>query len=91
MPVGPVREAGLVLRGRARTESDLDDADRRFLMAHDPVPFVRWESGQQYATALMLDLIAAQQRGEPLHFDEALAEAVLAATGGTVPRSPARA
>jgi aminopeptidase N len=48
----------------------------RFLAVHDTDPFVRWESGLQYATALMLDLIAAQQRGEPLHFDEALAEAV---------------
>ena len=42
---------------------------------HDTDPFVRWESGLQYAAALMLDLVAAQQRGEPLRFDEALAEA----------------
>ncbi len=48
----------------------------RFLAVHDTDPFVRWESGLQYATALMLDLIAARQRGEALHFDEALAEAV---------------
>ena len=49
----------------------------RFLAVHDTDPFVRWESGLQYATALMLDLVGAQQRGEPLRFDEALAEAAL--------------
>jgi aminopeptidase N len=49
----------------------------RFLTVHDIDPFVRWESGLQYATALMLDLVAAQQRGEKLRFDDALAEAAL--------------
>ena len=38
----------------------------RFLAVHDTDPFVRWESGLQYAAALMLDMVAAQQRGEPL-------------------------
>jgi aminopeptidase N len=54
----------------------------RFLAVHDTDPFVRWESGLQYATGLMLDLVAAQQRGEALGFDEALAEAVLNTLGG---------
>ncbi|RYI99844.1 MAG: aminopeptidase N, partial [Acetobacteraceae bacterium] len=49
----------------------------RFLAVHDSDPFVRWESGLQYAAALMLDMVAAQQRGEALGFDPALAEAVL--------------
>ncbi|MCB4821683.1 aminopeptidase N [Roseicella aerolata] len=48
----------------------------RFLAVHDSDPFVRWESGQQYAASVMLEMIAAQQRGEALGFDEALAEAV---------------
>ncbi len=44
----------------------------RFLAVHDSDPFVRWESGQQYATAVMLDLVANPGAG----FDPALAEAV---------------
>ncbi|MBK1659469.1 aminopeptidase N [Paracraurococcus ruber] len=48
----------------------------RFLAVHDTDPFVRWESGQQYAASVMLEMVAAQQRGEALGFDAALAEAV---------------
>ena len=47
-------------------ESDAEDADRRFLMAHDPDPFVRWELGQSYALKLMLALIAEHRAGRPL-------------------------
>jgi aminopeptidase N len=48
----------------------------RFLAVHDTDPFVRWESGLQYAAAVVLDMVAAEQRGEPRGFDPALAEAV---------------
>jgi aminopeptidase N len=48
----------------------------RFLAAHDSDPFVRWESGQQYATGLLLDLVAAFRRGETLAIDPALIEAM---------------
>ena len=54
----------------------------RFLAAHDTDPFVRWDSGQQYAAAVMLDMVAAHRRGEPLGFDAALAEAVRANLAG---------
>jgi aminopeptidase N len=50
----------------------------RALAAHDTDPFTRWDSGQQYAAAVMLDMVAAHRRGEPLPFDPALAEAVRA-------------
>jgi aminopeptidase N len=56
-------------------ESDLDDAARRFLMAHDPDPFVRWESGQSYALKLMLGLVADHRAGRALRLDEGLADA----------------
>ncbi len=56
-------------------ESDADAARLRFLMAHDPDPFVRWESGQTYALQLMLDLVAGHRRGRPLGLDDGLAEA----------------
>ena len=58
VPAAPVPS---LLRGFSAPvllESDAEDADRRFLMAHDPDPFVRWESGQSYALELMLGLAA---------------------------------
>jgi aminopeptidase N len=56
----------------------------RFLAVHDSDPFVRWESGQQYAAAVMLGMIATP--GTP--FDPALAEAV-EATLADAERDPA--
>lgn len=40
------------------------DDDRAFLMAHDADPFNRWEAAQQYATDLMMRMVAGAQRGE---------------------------
>ncbi len=37
----------------------------KFLAVHDPEPFARWEAGQQVATRILLDRIAACRRGEP--------------------------
>jgi aminopeptidase N len=48
----------------------------RFLAAHDTDPFVRWESGQQYATRVLLDMIPAWHRNEPLTVDPGLIEVV---------------
>jgi aminopeptidase N len=59
-------------------ESDVDDADLRLLMAHDPDPFVRWESGQSYALKLMLGLIAEHRAGRALRLDDGLADAFAA-------------
>ncbi len=53
-----------------------------FLAAHDTDAFVRWESGQQYATAVMLDLVAAFRRGEALHLDAGLVAATAATLAG---------
>jgi aminopeptidase N len=36
----------------------------KFLAVHDAEPFARWEAGQQVATQLLLDRIAAHRRGE---------------------------
>jgi aminopeptidase N len=52
----------------------------KHLAAHDTDPFTRWESGQQVATSLLLDLVAAYRRGEPL----AVPEDFLAAQGVTL-------
>ncbi len=52
-------------------------ADRlRFLAAHDADPFVRWESGQQFAAWMLLDMVAAIQAGDEPAVDPALIEAM---------------
>ena len=38
----------------------------KFLAIHDTEPFARWEAGQQVATRVLLDRIAAHQRGAEL-------------------------
>src|SRR6185503_16334473 len=38
----------------------------QFLAAHDTDPFVRWESGQQYATGVILDTVPVWRRGETI-------------------------
>ncbi|MCW3477736.1 aminopeptidase N [Limobrevibacterium gyesilva] len=59
----------------------------RFLAAHDTDPFVRWDSGQQYATGVMLDLVSRWRRDEALALDDGLADA-LAATLADADRDP---
>jgi len=54
----------------------------RFLAAHDTDPFVRWDAVQQYATGVLLDLVAAWRRGEPFALDAALIEALAATLAG---------
>jgi aminopeptidase N len=51
----------------------------RFLAAYDTDPFVRWESGQQYATQVLLEQVAAHQRGERLEEPDGLVAAAAAA------------
>ncbi len=51
----------------------------RFLAAHDTDPFVRWDSGQQFATQALLDMVAAVQQGKPPVVDPALIDAAAAA------------
>ena len=50
----------------------------RFLAAHDTDPFVRWESGQQYASRVLLEMAAAWRRGETLELDPGVVEAARA-------------
>ena len=56
--------------------SGISSERSRFLAAHDTDPFVRWESGQQYATRVLLDMIPAWHRGEALNTDPGLIEAL---------------
>jgi len=51
----------------------------RFLAAHDTDPFVRWDSGQQFAAMALLDMVSViQSDGEP-GVDPALIEAAASA------------
>ena len=63
----------------------------RFLAQHDTDPFARWESGQQYATAALLDMVAALQRGETPSLDPALIQAMDSVLDGNDPAFVAEA
>ena len=63
----------------------------QFLAAHDTDPFARWEAGQQYATGLLLDMIAAIQRGETPVVEPALVQAMGATLDGDDPAFVAEA
>jgi aminopeptidase N len=56
--------------------SGVPAAQLQFLAAHDTDQFVRWESGQQYATGILLAMAHAWRRGESLHLDQGLGEAL---------------
>ena len=78
VPTAPVPS---LLRGFSAPvilDAGLGDDELRFLMAHDPDPFVRWEAGHSYATGLMLRLIGERAAGRALTPDPGLAEAVAA-------------
>jgi aminopeptidase N len=51
----------------------------RFLAAHDSDPFVRWESGHQYATGVMLEMAARWRRDGSLAMDDGVLAALTAA------------
>ena len=63
----------------------------QFLAAHDTDAFARWEAGQQYATGLLLDTIAAIQRGETPVVEPALVQAMEANLDGADPAFVAEA
>jgi aminopeptidase N len=48
----------------------------QFLSAHDSDLFNRWDALQQYATQVLLDAIAAHQKGEAFALDAGLREAI---------------
>src|SRR5690606_8884224 len=49
-----------------RLQTDHGDADRLFLMGSDPDLFNRWEAGQIYAKAQLVELTRAVVEGRPL-------------------------
>jgi aminopeptidase N len=59
--------------------SGLSNERLRLLAARDADPFVRWDAGQQYATATLLNLVATCRRNESIVLDPALIDAISAA------------
>ena len=76
----PERPVPSLLRGFSAPVklSNVPAAQLQFLAAHDTDPFVRWESGQQYATQLLLAMAAAWRRGETPVVDQGLIDALAA-------------
>ncbi|XP_023534337.1 puromycin-sensitive aminopeptidase-like [Cucurbita pepo subsp. pepo] len=65
----PERPVPSLFRGYSapiRLETDLNDDDLFFLLAHDSDEFNRWEAGQVLARKLMLQLVADHQLNKPL-------------------------
>jgi aminopeptidase N len=62
--------------------SGVPPAQLRFLAAHDTDPFVRWESGQQYATHLLLEMIRAWRHGATPTLNQGLIDAIAATLHG---------
>jgi len=54
----------------------LEPDELRFLAAHDPDPFNRWQAVQTLATALLVANVAAVRAGMPLRRDEGLMDAL---------------
>ncbi len=52
-----------------KIKSDLTDAERLFLMAHDSDEFNRWDAGQQLAVRLLLNLVREHLHGKALKLD----------------------
>ena len=63
--------------------SGMPEDSLRFLAAHDTDAFVRWESGQQYATRALLQQIEPWRRGKALQAPDGLVAAVAAALLGS--------
>lgn len=50
-------------------KADYTPAERVLLMGHDSDPFARWEAGQQYATALLIQMVADLRDGHEARID----------------------
>jgi len=58
LPAAPVLSLNRGFSAPVKIRQELDRATRAFLIANDSDPFNRWEAGQQYAGALLHDMVA---------------------------------
>ncbi|MBN9527436.1 MAG: aminopeptidase N [Alphaproteobacteria bacterium] len=65
VPAGAVPSINRGFSAPILLKAAYSEPERAFLMAGDPDPFNRWEAGNQYATQLILERVAAAQAGKP--------------------------
>ncbi|MGR9051731.1 MAG: aminopeptidase N, partial [Gammaproteobacteria bacterium] len=66
-----------ILRGfSAPVKLDMarDVSELAFLLRHDSDPFNRWEAGQQMASRIIMDLVAARRKGRSMVVDPSMIE-----------------
>jgi aminopeptidase N len=61
-----------------RLTADLSVDDLRFLAAHDPDPFNRWQAVQSLASTLLLDNVMARRSGAAMREDDGIIAALAA-------------
>lgn len=64
VPAGSIPSLNRGFSAPVTLKADYTPEERARLMACDPDPFARWEAGQQYATALLLDMISDLRDGK---------------------------
>ena len=69
VPAGSIPSVLRDFSAPVKLEMEQSVADLAFLMAHDTDLFNRWNAAQRLGVQLLLDLIAAVQRGEDLHLN----------------------
>ena len=72
----PVLSVNRGFSAPVKLTANLSGDDLRFLAAHDPDPFNRWQAVQTLATALLVDNVAALRAGRDVRTDEALIAAL---------------
>ncbi len=69
VPAGTVPSINRGFSAPITLKADYSPAERVLLMGHDSDPFARWEAGQQYATALLLQMVADLRDGKDARID----------------------
>ncbi|MDE2006302.1 MAG: aminopeptidase N [Rhodospirillales bacterium] len=77
VPTRPIPALGRGFSAPIRL-AGLDPARLRVLATHDPDPFLRWDAGQTYAAAALLDMASAWRRGAAIVLDQGVADAAAA-------------
>ncbi|MBO0756866.1 MAG: aminopeptidase N, partial [Bradyrhizobiaceae bacterium] len=78
IPARPVASLNRGFSAPIKLTDNLSADDLRFLAAHDPDPFNRWQAVQALATTLLLGNVAAHGRGADFREDEGIIAALRA-------------
>jgi aminopeptidase N len=78
IPARPVPSLNRGFSAPIKLAASLSADDLRFLAAHDPDPFNRWQAVQSLATTLLLDNVTALRQGKPARADDGIITALTA-------------